>query len=264
MREKLQTLAMKAVDLIFAIVPQATPTIEKLADCKIIAHRGEHDNISVFENTLSAFDKARDAGVWGIEFDIRWTQDLVPVVCHDVCGRRLFDRDEKISELSAVQLRALMPQVPTLAEVVARYGGQIHLMIEIKDEIYPDQQRQKQILSEHLAGLMPGRDYHFLALATALYDRVDFIETKHFFPVSELNAARLSQEVIDGGFGGLTGHFWLLNNRLKKRHAQFGQTIGTGFVSSRNCLSRELNRGVQWIFSNDAVKLQAMLRQYQQ
>jgi glycerophosphoryl diester phosphodiesterase len=264
MREQLQALAMKAVDTIFAVLPQSTPTMAKLAGCRIIAHRGEHDNISVFENTLPAFDKARDAGVWGIELDIRWTQDLVPVVSHDASGRRLFARDEKISELNAAQLRAFMPDVPTLAEVVARYGGKMHLMIEIKDEIYPDPVRQKQILKEQLAGLVPGQDYHFLALASALYDRVDFIERKYFYPVSELNTARLSQEVIDGGFGGLTGHFWLLNNRLKKRHERVGQTIGTGFISSRNCLFRELNRGVQWLFSNDAVKLQKILRQYQQ
>jgi glycerophosphoryl diester phosphodiesterase len=264
MREQLQTLAMKIVDLVFAVIPQSTPCMDKLLGCKIISHRGEHDNITVFENTLPAFNKARDSGVWGVELDIRWTQDLVPVVSHDACGMRLFGRDEKIRELSAAQLRVIMPEVPTLAEVVSHYGGKVHLMIEIKDEAYPQLVQQKRVLSEQLEGLVAGQDYHFLGLDPSLYDKVDFVDRKFFFPVSELNRAGLSKAVIDGGFGGLTGHFWLLNKRLQRRHEGVGQTIGTGFISSRNCLFRELNRGVQWIFSNDAVKLQQILRQCQQ
>jgi hypothetical protein len=32
-----------------------------------------------------------------------------------------------------------------------------------------------------------------------------------------------------------------------------------GFIASKNSLYRELNRGVEWVFTNDALKLQAML-----
>jgi len=38
-----------------------------------------------------------------------------------------------------------------------------------------------------------------------------------------------------------------------------GQSIGTGYICSKNCLIRELNRGVKWIFSNNAVELQGIL-----
>ena len=36
----------------------------------------------------------------------------------------------------------------------------------------------------------------------------------------------------------------------------------TGFISSKNCLFRELNRSVDWIFSNDAVKIQKIRNRY--
>jgi glycerophosphoryl diester phosphodiesterase len=44
---------------------------------------------------------------------------------------------------------------------------------------------------------------------------------------------------------------------LKKHHA-LNQCTGTGYIRSKNSLFRELNRGVEWIFSNHAVKLQSI------
>jgi glycerophosphoryl diester phosphodiesterase len=37
--------------------------------------------------------------------------------------------------------------------------------------------------------------------------------------------------------------------------------LATGYVNSKNCLFRELNRGVEWIFSDNAVELQKVVNQ---
>ena len=264
MQERLQNAAMKTVDRIMAGIPQPVPGQDALRNCKIISHRGEHDNISVMENTLPAFELARANGVWGIECDIRWSADLVPLVCHDPDGARLFGFSGRFNALSFAEIRAQLPLVPSFAELISEFGGNTHLMIEIKEEHYPEPARQKHILQAHLSSLSPGRDYHFLALDPALFEKVDFVEPRFCYPVSEFNAARLSKACIEGDFGGLTGHFLLLSNTLKRRHAAVGQRIGTGFISSRNCLFRELNRGIEWIFSNDAVKIQQILDRYLQ
>lgn len=256
MRELLQNAAMKIVDWVMAAAVQPQPSQSAFLNCKVISHRGEHDNISVIENTLTAFSNARSNGVWGIECDIRWTSDLVPVITHDSCGSRLFANSTQISELSFAELRAQMPLIPSVAELVSEFGGNTHLMLEIKDEHYPQPEKQLDILRDHLAPLSPGAHYHFLALDPQLFGRVSFVEPKYCFPVSETNVRNLSDAAIDQCFGGLTGHYLLLNNTLKERHAKQGQRIGTGFISSKNCLFRELNRGVEWIFSNDAVKIQ--------
>jgi glycerophosphoryl diester phosphodiesterase len=208
------------------------------------------------ENTLAAFDKARANGVWGIECDIRWTADLVPVISHDPCGRRVFGNPTLISRLSFADLRAQMPQIPSLAELVSEFGGNTNLMLEIKAETYPQPRQQKAILQELLAELTPGDDYHFLALAPELFDKVDFVGRKFCFAVSQLNISRLSRAAIEGQYGGLHGHYLLLNDRVKRRHELAGQRVGTGFISSKNSLFRELNRGIEWIFSNDAVRIQ--------
>jgi len=80
--------------------------------------------------------------------------------------------------------------------------------------------------------------------------------------VAELNVTRLSHAAIESGCGGLSGHFYLVNNAVKQRHESAGQRVGTGFISSKNCLFRELNRGIEWIFSNDAVRIQEIRDRY--
>jgi glycerophosphoryl diester phosphodiesterase len=250
---------MTTIDLATAAIPRRTPGQTALRQCKIISHRGENDNRRVLENTLPAFRAARDAGVWGIECDIRWTADLVPVIHHDPDCSRLFGELVTLSSVTFEELRARFPLIPSLRELVEEFGGHTHLMLEIKAEHYPQPARQKAILQATLSGLEAGKDYHWLLLDPSLATRVDFVAREFAFLVAEFNVNRLSREALKQGFGGLTGHYLLLNRTLKQRHEQAGQRIGTGFIHSRNALFRELNRGVEWIFSNRAVRIQRIL-----
>lgn len=259
MRERLQHLAMQLTDTVMAAVPRRAPEPGAIRKCKIVSHRGQHDNKQVMENTLPAFRLASSHGVWGIECDIRWTADLVPIIAHDPDARRVFGRAISFCGSTLSQIRTQLPQVPSLSELVAEFGGNTHLMLELKAEHFPRPEEQRHILRQQLSPLTPGRDYHLLALNPELFRLVDFVPRHCCLPVSELATRRLSRAALAAGYGGLLGHFLLLTNRLRQRHALAGQRIGTGFVASRNCLFRELNRGVEWVFSNDAVKLQRIL-----
>src|SRR5210317_342559 len=110
-----------AVDSFYSILPRPRPGISALADCKIVSHRGEHDNIDIMENTLAAFDQVYRAGIWGIELDIRWSKDLHPVVIHDGDAQRVFNSALKISDYSLAEIQSRIPQIPSLNEVVERY-----------------------------------------------------------------------------------------------------------------------------------------------
>ena len=255
-------IAMAVVDSIMAIIPRQAPERAALERCKIIAHRGEHDNKRVMENTIRAFEQAQAAGIWGIECDIRWTSDLVPVICHDPSPERVFGPSTPLRELSFGELRDTVPLIPSLEEVIREFGGNTHLMLEIKEEYWPHPARQCAVLNELLSQLQPTVDYHFLALDPALFARLDFAPAQSFLPVAEINVGRLSSAALAGGYAGMAGHYLLLNRRLKKLHETQGQRLGTGFPRSRNCLFRELNRGVEWIFSNDAVALQGIRDHY--
>jgi glycerophosphoryl diester phosphodiesterase len=258
-------LAQVAVDIWMALVPRKRPGRVAIERCKIVSHRGQHDNNrSARENTLAAFDRARADGVWGIEADIRWTADLVPVIIHDPDTTRVFRKPVTIGAVTFEQLRAAVPEVPSLAELAEAFGGNTHLMLELKAETFPDIGRQRQILREHLSGLKPGDDYHILALDPDLFEIFDIKPRGCCLSVAQDNMAAINARTLGTDYGGITGHYFLLNDRIKQSHEGEGRKVGTGFIRSRNCLCREINRDVEWIFSNDAVAMQKIVDELRQ
>ncbi len=73
--------------------------------------------------------------------------------------------------------------------------------------------------------------------------------------VAELNPKLCSREVLATGIGGLCGHYVLIDRKMLQRHRDAGQQLGTGFPASRFAFYRELNRGIDWIFTNHACRL---------
>lgn len=258
LRNAASGVAQWAADLCLAAIPRPRPSIEALERCRIVSHRGEHDNRRRRENTLAAFDTAAEAGAWGIEFDVRWTADLEPVVIHDPSTARVFGVDIEIAAVEFDVLRCRLPEIPTLEEVVERFGGRQHLMMELK----PDRSGQVAEKGERLArifsGLEPGRDFHVLALQPESLEPAGFAGAQACLLVAEVNAGRFSRLVLERGYGGLCGHYLLLGKRLMRSHREAGQRLGTGFAASRFCFYRELDRGVDWIFTNRAAKLAAI------
>ncbi len=244
-------------DGIYANVPQKRPTQEALQNCKIISHRGEHDNRSILENTLSAFDTVLNREIWGIELDIRWTKDLKPVVIHDPDCQRVFGSKITVGQVSLNELKSKVPLLPTLEEVIQRYGKKIHLMVELKEEHYPDPRYQSDLLKECFSSLVPQEDFHFISLTPDTFQYVDFVPKEALLLVAEFNFRKFSELALKENYGGLTGHYLLMSNGIVQKHEQAKQKIGTGFPASKNCLLRELNRGVEWVFSNQAVKLRS-------
>lgn len=256
MNPRIENAALSAIEHGLALVPRARPPADRLARAKVIAHRGEHDNRRVGENTLAAFDALRDTGVWGIELDLRWTRDLEPVVCHDPDLRRVFGQRLTIAETDYATLRARCPRLPHLGDVLARYAGRFHLMLELKAEAYPDPDAQQARLLDHLAGLGPGADYHLLALETGLFEHASDLPTACRLPVARLNTAEMSDYALGHGCAGVAGPHFALGRRLIARHAAAGQVIGVGFPSRRGVAFREIARGAEWLFSNHARRLQ--------
>ena len=102
-----------------------------------IAHRGLHDmNNTVWENTLTAFARAADAG-YAIECDVHLTSDGVPVVFHDDGLSRLTGTDGYVwqrtaRELSALRVGGTADHPPTLKEMLDLVDGRVPLVVELK------------------------------------------------------------------------------------------------------------------------------------
>jgi glycerophosphoryl diester phosphodiesterase len=239
------------------------PDRRRLQACKIVAHRGSHDNRLILENTLAAFNRAAEAGVWGIEMDIRWTRDRIPVVFHDPDLNRLYGRRETIATFSLDELQRQCPAIPSLADVVSRFGKKVHLMIEVKHQSRPGLRVQDECLAEVLQPLDPVRDYHLLTLDPMQLQPFTRIPPRARVAIAEGWPGFSSRWVRQHRWGGLCGHYLLVGTTMMRRHHNRRQRVGTGYIESRSCLFRELNRGVDWIFSNNAVWLQAQIRSHQ-
>jgi glycerophosphoryl diester phosphodiesterase len=250
---------LKGADAWVARQPRRPPRRGRPAASGIVAHRGVYDNRRVYENTLAAFERFEAAGGWGIEFDVRWTRDGVPVVTHDPDGRRLFGIDRPIAEMDLETLQRRLPLVPTLAEVVTRFGGRLHLMVEIKSLPAKDGPRPAAALERHFEHLMPSRDYHLLSLNLDLLQRLEYNFTHACVPIARIKTPEIRRTARTFSWGGVAGHFALMRNRQIDALHRDGLMVGTGFVNSPNCAYRELERGVDWLFSDRPLLIQRTL-----
>ena len=106
---------------------------------KPFAHRGlPTEGPEAPENSLAAFTRATQAG-YGYELDVQMAADGVVVVMHDADLQRMTG-DERLvgdvnsNELEAVRLLGGDERVPTLEEALAVSGGQVPVLVEIKNE----------------------------------------------------------------------------------------------------------------------------------
>ena len=106
-----------------------------------IAHRGS--SATHPENTHAAFDEALRTAIDGIELDVQETRDGVPVIHHDRSLRKLGGGGRRVASVDLRELRGLDAgtwfdprfrdeRIPTLDEVLDRYGTRTLLLIEIK------------------------------------------------------------------------------------------------------------------------------------
>ncbi len=115
----------------------------------VFAHRGGCDLGP--ENTTAAFDLGLAAGADGLECDVHLSADGIPVVCHDDLLDRTTGSTGPVAALTAVELarvdagcRFRTPGgdtpfarqgvgIPTLREVIQRYGG-TRIIVEMKED----------------------------------------------------------------------------------------------------------------------------------
>ena len=209
---------MRLMDFWCAHRPQPQPSPQAIRQCKLIAHRGAHDPPAIIENTLPAFERAAAAGVWGVEFDIRWTRDLVPVVIHDPDLLRLYGKPERIADLTREALYRHAPGIPSLADVVSRFGRRLHLMIEVKEPHWPEPVRQHHILRETLSALSAVEDFHLMTLDPQILQPLTDFTPQCRIAIAYQWPTRLSRWVMRNHWGGLCGHYALLGRKVVRDH----------------------------------------------
>lgn len=251
---RLNTLANR----LWGISPGAWTSLHD-RNVRLVAHRGAHADGRAIENTLAAFDLCLERGVWGVELDVQLTRDLEPVIHHDPHLGRLHGRpDLDIAEVDFATLRKAAPDVPHLSEVVERYGGRMHLMLEIK-ESWRQRRQLPEVVSRALADLAPGEDFHLLSLVPDHLEGFKLIPPSAYVDVAWLNPGATIEANRRLGHGGISGSFVFLGPKRLRELRGAGKKIGTGFVEFGGALRREAGREVDWIFTDQILRLQAHL-----
>lgn len=110
-------------------------------DLQVIAHRG-FSSVAP-ENTMAAFQAAAELGV-AFELDVTLTADGEVVVIHDDTLGRTTNGRGAVGDVSLAEIKELDAgswfgaeyageKIPTLREVLERFGGVVPIDIEIKD-----------------------------------------------------------------------------------------------------------------------------------
>lgn len=112
---------------------RATRWLRSRGRMRVWAHRGASAHAT--ENTLAAFELARQQGADGIELDVRLDASGTVVVFHDDDLRRLAGRPEPVETLRADERRKVRltgdHQIPTLAEALAA-AAPLEVNVELK------------------------------------------------------------------------------------------------------------------------------------
>ncbi|WP_185969713.1 glycerophosphodiester phosphodiesterase [Rhizobium straminoryzae] len=122
-----------------------------------VAHRGYHDmNHAVWENTLSAFSRAVEAG-FAIECDLQLASDSEPVVFHDdvldrLCGISGKVRERTSAELGLLTVGGTADRVPKLRQLLDLVKGKVPLVIELKGQSAAEDEGFAETVLEQLDG----------------------------------------------------------------------------------------------------------------
>ncbi|ARG98758.1 glycerophosphodiester phosphodiesterase [Legionella micdadei] len=251
----------KTVDYAFAFLPRKIPKSLPLSNPRLIAHRGAHNKKKgIIENTDTAFAEALALGCWGIEFDLHATADGVLVVNHDPTLKRLWGKNVAIRELSFKQLRELVPEVPSFAEVVERYGKRLHLFIELKAPF-----NAEASLYHDLRTLTPCVDYHLLTLKEPVFASMTLFSSEVMLLVAvHNNVSQFASLCLQKQYGGVLGHYLLFDDNQLEKLKSAKKKVGVGMVDSKFSLYRELNRGLKWVFTNNAAPMVQYLKELQE
>ncbi|MER7128701.1 glycerophosphodiester phosphodiesterase [Streptosporangium saharense] len=162
---------------VVALVTVPVPTAAAVRPVSVVAHRGA--SAYAPENTVAAFELARDQRADLFELDVQESRDHELVVVHDTTLARTTDAEQvfpgrspwRVRDLTLAEIRRLDAgswfaakyrdeRVPTLAEALrAMDGGGLGLLLEVKaPELYPGiEERVADELRRNPAWLTPGR-----------------------------------------------------------------------------------------------------------
>lgn len=244
----------------------------------IVAHRG--DVAHVPENTLAAFASAIQAGADAIELDVQSSIDGEVFVFHDLYLGRTVAGQAAFGSLTAAQIRELDAgilfdprytglRVPTLAEVLDQWRGQIRFEIELK---MPSRSLAEKVLAaiatfgvEDCVEITSGH----LPLLCWLHERYPKVETGTWFnpPPDWMRAAEYLVQLLS--YADLMGlhvvhlHESMVTHQVVEKVRQSGRIVQGANLNDESAILQAVALGIDRFTTNrirDAVRILSNLK----
>ncbi len=225
---------------------------------KVIAHRGAWKNHSVPENSLGSLKKALEIGAEGSEFDVWFSSDKVPVICHNASiGGKLIEQTTA-AELQKISL-GNGDFVPTLQQylLAIKHQNKTKLVLEIKSSGI-SQERSLELTNAvvcmvHDLKVEAWVDY--ISFNYGVLKRVHELD-----PVAKtayLADDKKLEELVADGITGIDYPFYSFHKdeTLVKRAHRLGLTVNVWTVDNEDELRYFFTQGVDWITTNEPEQL---------
>lgn len=227
---------------------------------EIIAHRGS--SFEAPENTLAAFNLAIEQGVDGIEFDVRETEDHIPVVIHDSTTRRTtnditsnlvsrvtYDYLSQLDAGSFFSLDYRGEKIPTLAESLSVIKGSARVFVELKVSSTSLEELTMELLSIYDMldeAVIMSFDYRQL---NRIKDNYPMVKTMLLVPIFYGNIDPiLSYRYID--YYGFSYQMILTYPEYIEKAHQLGKSIYAWTVNSESSIRKVVNSDVDGIITD--------------
>jgi glycerophosphoryl diester phosphodiesterase len=228
----------------------------------VIAHRGASGHLP--ENTLPAYELAVSQGADMIEIDLHATRDGVTVVAHDAELVGFGGRGE-ISQATLAEVRALDAgggeRIPTLDEVLDRFGERIAFNLEIKRAGAAEYAGLEGLAAEAVErrGLLERTLFSSFYDAVLLRLRARAPDARIGFLLSPRHPERPLERARAVGAEALHPWFGMVDAALVAAAHAEGLAVYPYTVDAPDEMRRLLEIGVDGLFTNFPDRLRALL-----
>ncbi len=245
--------------------------------CMVFAHRGA--NREAAENTRSAFDKAVEYAIDGMETDVQLSRDGVAVLWHDRFLGKIGHPDKHIDDFDYSQLQAMnfaghfapaskVEGIMSLQAFLNTYRKRCRLLIEIKNREWEPYSRHELKVRQTLDLIGATNDDAIMASSFNLASLIYAHQYRPEFPLlynfeNDQTLAYAERVLAEHSFlHGLCLPIATLDDAMTKLLRDYGKCIAVYTCNSDEEINKALELGVDILISDVPQKTLTMRKAF--
>ncbi|MBR5175291.1 MAG: glycerophosphodiester phosphodiesterase [Bacteroidales bacterium] len=246
----------------------AAAVVALLASCSpkvaVTAHRGywNCEEAGYAENSIKSLELAQKNHLWGSEFDVHMTSDLVIVVHHDRDIKGVNIQTHDYADFKDYRLKN-GEKLPTLDEYLTQgeKGGTV-LVFELKSQIdkaHEDYMVDQSVEALKRHGLFDPKKVIFISFSWNICQRIAALCPG--FTNQYLSGNKAPGEVLDGGVNGIDYHYSVFQKNptwVKEAHDR-KMSVNVWTVDNEDDIKEMIGQGVDCITTNEPLKVRKIL-----